>query len=141
MKRKTQSERQTIALGEEIAKKLCLPVVVELIGDVGAGKTTLAKGIAKGLGITENIQSPSFTIFARYDDAKKCSLHHYDFYRLSEPGVTMFDLAESIAESGVVTVVEWANTVADILPKSRVVVHITPRAKNGRQIDISGLKI
>ena len=94
---------------------------IELIGDVGAGKTTLTKGIAKGMGIDEEVQSPTFTL-SRVYESPKLALHHYDFYRLSEPGVMSYELAESLADRKAVTVIEWAETVEDVLPKDRIVI-------------------
>ncbi len=113
--------------------------VVELIGDVGAGKTTFVKGFAKGLGITETVQSPSFTLFARYDAPDGRSLHHYDFYRLDEPGVVAYDLDESLKDSNAITVVEWADTVAHVLPDTRMTIRIIPLSETSREVSIEGL--
>lgn len=97
---------------------------IELIGDVGAGKTTLVKGVAAGLEIDEDVQSPSFTISRVYTARDGLSLHHYDFYRLSEPGVMSYELAESLSDPHAITVIEWAQTVADILPDQRMTITI-----------------
>lgn len=140
MKHVTKSQNQTLALGEKIAAQLPFQAAIELIGDVGSGKTTLIKGLARGLGVKEIVQSPSYTIFARYDAGAR-GLHHYDFYRLKEPGLTSFDVAESVDEPGVVTVVEWADSVREVLPKKRIIIRITPRLKNEREIEITGLEI
>lgn len=94
----------------------------ELIGDVGAGKTTFTKGFGEGLQIDDDIQSPSFTISREYQARDGLELHHYDFYRLSDPGVVKYELAESVANPAAITVVEWGETARDVLPDERVVV-------------------
>ena len=105
-----------IGFGEEIAKSISVPAVIELIGDVGTGKTTITKGIAKGLGISEEITSPSFTLSKRYafDGGM---LVHYDFYRLADPGIMSEDLAENLADEKTVTIVEWGDSVSELLPE------------------------
>ena len=92
-----------------------MPEVVELIGDVGVGKTTITKGIAKGLGVTDEITSPSFTLSKQYDFPKG-KLVHYDFYRLIDPGIMSEDLMENIEDKNTITIVEWADSVKEILP-------------------------
>lgn len=110
-----KSEEEMIKFGEEIARNISMPCCIELIGDVGAGKTTITKGIAKGLGVDNEITSPSFMISKQYyfDGGK---LVHYDFYRLADPGLMSEDLLENINEPKTVTVVEWADSVSDLLP-------------------------
>lgn len=111
--------------------------VVELIGDVGAGKTTLAKGIAAGLSVEEDVQSPSFTISRTYDVRDGLRLEHYDFYRLQEAGVMAYELSESIADQKTVVLVEWAETVASVLPKDRIVVRISYHPDDdGRDVEV-----
>lgn len=105
-----------IKFGEELAKSISVPSVIELVGDVGTGKTTITKGIAKGLGVEDEVTSPSFMISKQYafDGGK---LVHYDFYRLAEPGIMSEDLLENINDEKTITVVEWADSVADLLPE------------------------
>ena len=92
--------------------------VIELVGDVGAGKTTLVKGIGEGLNIDEDIQSPSFTISRVYQARDGLELHHYDFYRLADAGIMSYELDESLHDPKVTTVIEWAETVHNVLPIS-----------------------
>lgn len=99
--------------------------VLELVGDVGSGKTTFTKGLAAGLGVNDDVQSPTFTISRVYTASNGLTLHHYDFYRLPVPGIMAHDLAESTQDDHAVTVIEWAETVADILPPRRVTVQLT----------------
>lgn len=126
------------ALGRRMGEQFRGGEVVELIGDVGAGKTTLAKGIAAGLGVDEDVQSPSFTISRTYDARDKLTLEHYDFYRLNEPGVMAYELSESTAEPRTVVLVEWAETVTSVLPEERIVVRITYHPDDdGRSVDVA----
>ena len=124
-------------LGQQISDRLMgdtdAPRVIELIGDVGAGKTTFTRGLAEGLGANEPVTSPSFTISKRYA-IKNGVLAHYDFYRLLDPGLMAEDLAESIADPHIVTVVEWANTAQDVLPPSRIIFEITTNDDGSRTI-------
>jgi len=129
------STDETKALGERLGGALRGGEMIELIGDVGTGKTTLTKGLATGLGIDEDIQSPSFTISREYQARDGLELHHYDFYRLNEPGVVSYELAESIANPKVVTVVEWGDTVEEVLPVSRVAVKLNyEKDGEGREV-------
>ena len=99
-------------LGEAIGWSVSGGEVLELVGDIGAGKTTLTKGIARALGINEPVQSPTFTISRVYDSPKGLRLAHYDFYRLSEAGIMGDEIREAMDDDSVV-VVEWAGAVDD----------------------------
>ena len=135
-----KSENQMIALGKSLAKTLTPPVTIELIGDVGAGKTTLTKGIAAGLGIKDPITSPSFTLSKQYLSTyrvRPCILVHYDFYRLPDPGIMAEDLAESIADPQTITIIEWADTVQGILPKNHIKITIKYNNDSSRTVEIS----
>lgn len=103
--------------------------MIELIGDVGAGKTTFTKGLGEGLRVDDDVQSPSFTISREYQARDGLELHHYDFYRLNDPGVVKYELAESIANPAAITVVEWGETAHDVLPETRVVLTLTYTAE------------
>lgn len=131
------STEATLSLGKKIGESLQGGEVIELIGDVGAGKTTFVKGIAQGLGVKEVVQSPSFTISSHYSARDDIQLHHYDFYRLQDPGLMGYDLIESLEGEGVVTIVEWAQTAESILPPKRKIIRITPVSEETRTIEIS----
>lgn len=135
----TSSDTETKKFGEEIAKKLQGGQVIELVGDVGAGKTTLAKGIASGLGVEEELQSPSFTLSRVYDLPGGGKLAHYDFYRLSDPGILADELADVTSHRDTITIIEWAEIVEDVLPKSRVTVRISAASESSRSISLEGL--
>ena len=105
---------ETIALGAQLASKLQAGDVIVLNGDLGAGKTTFTKGIAKGLGIKEIIKSPTFTIIREYQDGR-LPLYHMDAYRLENGGAEDLGLDEYFDGDGV-SVVEWAQFAEDELP-------------------------
>lgn len=121
-------------LGEAIGRSVSGSEVLELVGDIGAGKTTLTKGIAQALGINEPVQSPTFTISRVYDSPKGLRLAHYDFYRLSEAGIMGDEIREAMDDDSVV-VVEWAGAVDDDLPKDRLVVKITTISEEERLVE------
>ena len=128
------NEERMKQLGEAIGQSLSGGEVLELVGDIGAGKTTLTKGIARALGINEPVQSPTFTISRVYDSPKGLRLAHYDFYRLSEAGI-MGDEIREAADDDSVVVVEWAGAVDDDLPKDRLVVKITTISEEERLVE------
>ncbi len=111
------------------------PAVIELRADLGGGKTTFTRGLAIGLGSKDRVASPTFTISKQYS-AKTAQIHHYDFYRLSEPGIVSDQLQESLQNQKVVTVVEWGESVKDVLPENRVEIVFKPTANNSDERDI-----
>lgn len=123
--------------GIDLGKSLRGGEVFELVGDVGAGKTTLTKGIAIGLEINEDVQSPSFTISRSYTARDGLILNHYDFYRLEDAGIMKMEIAESVQNPQNITIVEWGDSVADVLPKNRKIIKIEYCAdENSRKITI-----
>lgn len=122
-----------LQFGKQFGEAIADSMVIELIGDVGAGKTTFVRGLAQGLGIKEPITSPSFTISKTYAIPSGGTLTHYDFYRLSDPGLMSDDLQESITNSKIV-IAEWADSVANILPKNRTTIHIKYNDEGSREI-------
>lgn len=129
------------ALGIAIGKQLIGGEVIELAGDVGAGKTTLTKGIAVGMGVTEDVQSPSFTISRVYDADRGLRLAHYDFYRLHDPGIMADELRDTMHDPHTITIVEWAGIVADVLPASHISVRIEPTSESSRSVVLEGMTI
>lgn len=117
MERVVYSLEEMNSLATRIGASLKGGEVFELIGDVGTGKTAFTKGLAVGLGVTDDVQSPSFTISRVYKARDGLELHHYDLYRLAEPGIVKYDVAESVGDAKVVTVIEWGSTVEGILPE------------------------
>ncbi len=134
---KITSEQEMLNFGRDFASKLSVPIVIELLGDVGTGKTTFTRGLAEGLGIKEKVTSPSFTISKSYafkKDGKEYTLIHYDFYRLNDPGLMTEDLEENLNNSNAVIVVEWANTVENFLPNNRKIIELSLNDDGSREV-------
>ncbi len=130
-------EAEMKEIGEKIGKLLKGGEVIELVGDVGAGKTTLTMGIAIGLGVTDNVQSPSFTISRVYLARDDLQLAHYDFYRLSDAGLMANELDESINNTKTITIIEWGGIANDVLPEDRITIDISAPTESSRILDIS----
>lgn len=124
-------------MAEALGRVLRGREVIEFISDVGGGKTTFVKGLAKGLGITDTVQSPTFTISRIYSGRDNLELHHFDFYRLNEPGVVADELAESLQQPNVVVAVEWGEIVHEVLPAHRTTIHLSSLGDAERKITIS----
>ena len=137
---KINSEQEMVECGKKLAKELVSrcstdgAMVIELVGDVGAGKTTLTRGLATGLGVKEAVTSPSFTISKAYALPRGGKLVHYDFYRLSEPGLMVEDLAENLQDKRNVVVIEWGESVAEILPEKHLRVEIRYNDDGTREV-------
>ena len=117
------SEKETEKLGEKIGQAAKPGMVVALIGDLGTGKTTLTKSIARGLGVTETVTSPTFNIIREYKSGR-IPLYHFDVYRIADPD-EMFELGyEEYFYGDGICVVEWADIIEELLPEDAVVIHI-----------------
>ena len=111
-----KGEEKTKELGRKLAEEAAPGAVYALVGDLGAGKTTLTKAIAEGLGVSEPITSPTFTIVREYDSGRM-PLYHFDVYRISDPD-EMFELGyEDYFYGDGLCVVEWADLIAEIMPE------------------------
>lgn len=132
----TQSEEETIALGEKLAGELPAQAVVLLIGNLGAGKTTLAKGIVKGLGAAQpdEVSSPSFTLIHEYGTA----VYHVDLYRLDRTAqVATLGLEEIFARPAVV-LIEWGERFPELMPEQRIEIRLRTTGENSREIEVLG---
>ena len=109
-------------------------IVIELIGDVGTGKTTFVRGLAEGLGIKEPVTSPSFTISKSYALPSDKQLIHYDFYRLSDPGLMQDNLAENLSNQNNIVIIEWGESVSNLLPDNHTIIKIEYTETGGRNI-------
>jgi tRNA threonylcarbamoyladenosine biosynthesis protein TsaE len=132
----TKSDMEMRAFGEQLGRLLKGGEVIELVGDVGAGKTTLVRGLAQGMGVTETVQSPSFTISRVYDADDGRRLVHYDFYRLSDAGIMADELADTLHDNTSVVVVEWAAAVEQVLPTDRLTITITSPGETLRHLEL-----
>lgn len=130
------SEQETKDLASKIGSLLKGGEVFELVGDVGAGKTTFVKGLAQGLSIEDDIQSPSFTISRLYNARDDLQLVHYDFYRLSDPGIMANEVAEMIHDQNTITVIEWADIVEGVLPENRYTIRFESPSETARTITV-----
>ncbi len=108
--------------------------VIELLGDIGAGKTTFARGLAKGLKIKQLLTSPSFTISKSYALKNGGRLIHYDFYRLPDPGLMLEDLRENLENPKNIIIIEWGRSIENILPKKHIKLSINKLADESREI-------
>ncbi len=124
------------ALGKRLGGLLEGGEVIELVGDVGAGKTTFVKGMALGMGIDEDVQSPSFTINRMYTGKNDLQLAHYDFYRLETAGIMADEINETLNDPHTITVVEWAGAVAGILPDDRLTITIKATPQDTRLLSV-----
>ena len=130
----SQSLEQTIEIAAELANSLQAGSVIALNGDLGAGKTAFASGVAKGLGIEDYVTSPTFTIMNVLEG--RLPLYHFDVYRISDPdemeeiGFTEFLYGEGVC------VIEWADRIRDLLPKHTIDVRISRIDDNTRRIQI-----
>src|SRR5580698_4731187 len=136
---RTASEAETIALGERLARELPLRGVVLLIGNLGAGKTTLAKGIVDGLGAgaPEEVSSPTFTLIHEYGGGR---VYHVDLYRLDEEReVATLGLDEIFERDGLV-LIEWGERFPQLLPAERTEIRIRPLGEDEREIEVTQMK-
>ncbi len=133
------SENEMKELGERIGRFLVGGECIELVGDIGSGKTTLTKGIAKGLGITETVQSPTFTINRTYIGPRNIHLSHYDFYRLSDPGIMSDELDEVLRQNDTSVVIEWGDVVQSVLPDDHLRITFASPTETSRVLDFEGV--
>lgn len=136
MEKAVESERELRAFGVRLGAALMGGEVIELIGDVGAGKTTLTKAIAAGMGVTDDVGSPSYTLSQVYEAPHGLRLTHYDFYRLDDPGILASELAEVLSDERTVTAIEWGDIVAGVLPTDHLQIRITPLSETERQLTL-----
>lgn len=119
-------------LGKKIGKLAFPNMVITMEGDLGAGKTTMTKGIALGLGIKQIVNSPTFTIMKTYEG--RLNLYHLDVYRINDP-YSDFELEEYFENDGV-CVIEWAKQISPILPNEFLQIEIIDLGDNKRQLTL-----
>lgn len=133
----SNGEQQTYDLGYKLGTLLQRKDIVCMTGDLGAGKTTLTKGIAEGLGVTECVTSPTFTIIHEY--MGRMPLYHFDVYRIQHVE-EMEDLGyEEYFYGDGVCIIEWASQIEEIIPKEHLWIHMTKNMEQDcREIEIKG---
>lgn len=134
----SDSTEKTIRLGECIGSLLTGGEFIKLTGELGGGKTHFTKGIAAGLGITENIVSPTFTIERVYvQDCSGLEFHHFDFYRLGESDEEIFEgIKEITGDKKSIVVVEWPENIGKALPGEFLELNFEYIDENTRKIEI-----
>jgi len=135
----SSSHQETFDLGFRIGKACTPGTVVSLRGSLGAGKTVLAKGIAKALDITEAIVSPTFTLMQEYEGV--LPLYHMDLYRIS--GTDEFEMigGEEMLYGNGVTLIEWSEKIQEMLPDGTIFVDISIMPDTKREITIEGIEL
>lgn len=136
----TNSPAETEALGQRLAERLQPGDVIAYTGDLGAGKTAFTRGLARGLGITERITSPTFTIVNEYQGGR-LPLFHFDMYRLGSSD-ELYEIGwEDYLARGGVCAVEWSEIVADALEEDCIRVDIRQgESENQRKITVEGVE-
>jgi tRNA threonylcarbamoyladenosine biosynthesis protein TsaE len=131
----TSSEAETIDLGERIARELPRRAVVLLIGNLGAGKTTLAKGIVQGLaaGAQEDVSSPTFTLIHEYGEGR---VYHIDLYRLEEEREVATLGLDELFDRDAVVLIEWGERFPRLLPPERIEIRIRTAENDTREIEV-----
>ena len=137
----TNSEEETEALGARLAAVLTPGTVVAFTGDLWAGKTAFTRGLARGLGVTDRVTSPTFTIVNEYEGGR-LPLFHFDMYRLAS-SEELFDIGwEDYLQRGGVCAVEWSENVSDALEEDALSVEISRGEQDGqRVIVIEGVEL
>ncbi len=124
------SAEETFRLGEMTGGKLKPGTVICLDGDLGAGKTVFVKGVAKGLGVTDTVCSPTFTILQEYRDGRM-PLYHFDVYRIEDPE-EMYEIGfDDYLYGEGVCLIEWAKNVAELIPEGALKITITKDLDKG----------
>jgi tRNA threonylcarbamoyladenosine biosynthesis protein TsaE len=134
---KTYSAEETEHAASELAKKTSPGTVIALHGNLGAGKTVFARGFARGLGITQPVSSPTFTVIQEYELNNGSWLCHLDLYRIeNSESALVFGVDEYLEDDSAILLVEWAERIADILPEKTIHIKINRIDENSREISI-----
>ena len=133
------SEKETFELGKSIGEKAKAGEVYTLIGDLGVGKTVFTQGVAKGLGIEEPVNSPTFTILQVYDEGR-LPFYHFDVYRIGDESEMDEIGCEEYVYGDGVCFIEWADLIKGIIPRKHTRIEIKKNLEKGfdyREIDIT----
>lgn len=126
----TFSEKETRAFGEQLGKRAVPGSLYTLTGDLGTGKTVFTQGFARGLGITEHVNSPTFTIVQEYDGGR-LPFYHFDVYRIGDIEEMDEIGYEDYFYGNGVCLIEWAELIGELLPEQRIVVRIEKDLEKG----------
>jgi tRNA threonylcarbamoyladenosine biosynthesis protein TsaE len=122
-----------LRLAEAVGHKLRGGECIELVSDLGGGKTAFVRGLAKGAGSHDVVSSPSFTLTNQYQ-AGELTIYHFDFYRLHEAGIMRDELAELLNDNRAIVVVEWAEVVEAVLSADRLTIRIASTGETERDL-------
>jgi tRNA threonylcarbamoyladenosine biosynthesis protein TsaE len=134
----TSSAEETIELGKKIGKLLKKGDIIAMQGTLAAGKTTITKGIAQALGITETITSPTFCLISEYEGTMP--LYHMDVYRLDGTEDFINLGTDDMLYGDGVSIIEWSEKIMEELPSSTIILKITPQEDGKRLIEIDNWK-
>ncbi len=132
----SNSAEETIKIAEKIGRQLRGGEVIELISDLGGGKTTFVNGLVSGAGSNSNVSSPTFSISNIYS-CKNFDIAHFDLYRLTKAGLIKYEIGEMASDSKVVLIMEWPDIVEHILPGKRAKINFIIRGEQARTIVIN----
>ena len=139
----TNSDKETEAVGEQFGRTVKDGTVVAMYGDLGAGKTAFVRGMARGMGITSRVNSPTFTIVNEYRKGN-IPLFHFDVYRI-ESSDEMYDIGwEDYISQGAIVIVEWATLIEDIFDENIIKIYISKNLDLGedyREINVEGITV
>lgn len=135
----SNSETDTEKFAFELARTLPPGTVITLDGDLGAGKTVFARGFARGLGITEPVSSPTYTIVQEYNLPQKGRLYHLDLYRISGVQAALaFGVDEFLDDPEAYALVEWPERIDGIIPEDALHIQIKHTGNESREISVAG---
>jgi tRNA threonylcarbamoyladenosine biosynthesis protein TsaE len=126
------SVEETENFAERLGKQLRGGEIIELVGDVGAGKTSFVRGLAKGAGSKDRVSSPTFTVNQIYKG--RVTLYHYDFYRVHEDKLIESEIEEILDDQNSAIVLEWGQQASSVLSKEHIIISLSPIDDNSRQI-------
>lgn len=141
MRQMSNSVKNLVSDGAEATEKIAEHIghnlrggeVIELVSDLGGGKTTFTRGLARAIGSTDTVSSPTFTISKVYGGGR-LELHHFDFYRLADAGLAANELHDLIGDPELAIIVEWADVVAHVLPEQRLSLSLKRTGETTRQL-------
>ena len=130
----THSPEDTEKIGEYIGAHVRGGEVIELVSDLGGGKTTFVRGLARGMGSADRVSSPTFTLSREYAAGER-TLYHFDLYRLDEAGLMADEVAELAGAPHAVTVIEWGDVVRHVLPPHALRINIQALGDTERRLE------
>ena len=132
-----QDEQATIELGVTLSLWVSAPLVIYLTGDLGAGKTTLSRGLIQGLGHAGNVKSPTYTLVEPYE-FKNMDVFHFDLYRLLDPEELEYMGIRDYFTDKSISIIEWPDRGHGLLPEADLAIHLSYQGMQ-RQVELSGL--